>query len=354
MVTRFTRMARTAAAATLLLTGRLDAQDTLERSPNLTGGWIGYPGVLQVHLPYRFAGSGGGSVIGTPTFDLGMSLSPSWLAGARYAVQSPTVRGEPDEWEALVRYRLLAEGRGSPLDLAFTAAYNGAARSADGEISLTRWVGPVRALTALRAMTAAAGDDARFALAAGAAAHLREGVWPIALAGDVGSTIGAGDAAWGVALQVGVGFTTHTLSLFATNTPSSTIQGASRGSARTRFGFDFTLPIAVGRFFGWYVPREDAADAVQSPPPGGAAIRADIHRYLFAPKVIEIAAGSSIEWVNADEVVHTVASDDGAWNSGAIQPGAAWSARFDRPGRYLFHCGPHPYMKGVVIVRGPL
>jgi plastocyanin len=192
-------------------------------------------------------------------------------------------------------------------------------------------------------------------LAGGAVVHLREGVLPVALAGDATSTYGSGErtAGWSLAVQVGAAFTTHTLSLFATNTPSSTLQGSSRGESRTRFGFDFTVPVPVGRFLGWYVPRETAAEAVIAPP---AEVRqtfaADIRRYLFAPKRIEIHAGESVTWGNSDAVVHTVASDDGAWNSGAIQPGQTWTATFTQPGRYLFHCGPHPYMKGVVIVHG--
>jgi plastocyanin len=58
-----------------------------------------------------------------------------------------------------------------------------------------------------------------------------------------------------------------------------------------------------------------------------------------------------VEWKNDDPLAHTVTADDGSWDSGLIQPGATWRRTFDRPGTYPFHCTPHPFMKGVVVVR---
>jgi len=71
----------------------------------------------------------------------------------------------------------------------------------------------------------------------------------------------------------------------------------------------------------------------------------------FRPLRVAIAAGTTVVWTNSDAMVHTVTSDDGRWSSGAIEPGATWRRRFDRPGTYTFHCTPHPFMKGVVVVR---
>ena len=64
-----------------------------------------------------------------------------------------------------------------------------------------------------------------------------------------------------------------------------------------------------------------------------------------------VRAGSVVEWVNRDAVVHTVNAEDGTFHSGAIEAGQSWRARFDEPGRYPYYCGPHPYMKGIVVVR---
>ena len=71
----------------------------------------------------------------------------------------------------------------------------------------------------------------------------------------------------------------------------------------------------------------------------------------FRPLRIEVVAGATVVWTNSDAMVHTVTGDDGRWSSGAIEPGATWRRRFDHPGTYTFHCTPHPFMKGVVVVR---
>jgi plastocyanin len=158
--------------------------------------------------------------------------------------------------------------------------------------------------------------------------------------------------AWNVALNLGISFTTHTISVFATNTASGSLQGRTRGDTYTRFGLSFTAPIAVGRLLGMMVSRETAARAVATrvaAVPG--AVVADIYRYAYPQSRLEVARGTVIEWTNRDAVMHTVSADDGSWDSGAIQPGERWRARFDEPGIYAFHCGPHPFMKGTVIVR---
>jgi len=37
--------------------------------------------------------------------------------------------------------------------------------------------------------------------------------------------------------------------------------------------------------------------------------------------------------------------------SPTLAPGGTFSHRFDKAGSYAYHCTPHPFMKGVVIVR---
>jgi plastocyanin len=72
--------------------------------------------------------------------------------------------------------------------------------------------------------------------------------------------------------------------------------------------------------------------------------------YLYAPGTIRIRAGETVEWINDDAVVHTVTAENGAFDSRGIQPGGTWRARFDEAGIYPYYCGPHPFMKGVVVV----
>jgi plastocyanin len=338
--------------------GTIPAQETLERSPNLSGAWTGQAGVLYLGVPARlFIGGdpGGRTLIARAALDAGLGLPRDLLVGARFAPESPVVHDRPAEWELLARYSPLVQARGHALDAGTSWSWNGAARSLDGELSLARWFGPLRLIGAVRTMLDAYGSDSsRVALAAGAVLHPRVGRMPIALAGDVATLTDRGggeEIAWSAALQMGLSFTPNSLSIFVTNTASPTIQGVSRGDGTTRYGIELSLPIPVARYAGWVVPREVATESVASVPSPIAPISAEASRYLFLPKRLVIDRGAVIEWINRDDVVHTVAADDGSWESGPIRPGERWAARFDEPGRYLFHCGPHPFMKGEVLVR---
>jgi plastocyanin len=345
-----------AGAAAWLFASDVAAQETLERPPNLPGGWVGQTGVLHANVPIRFSTPPGSSgVLALPTFELSLGLPRRWLGGTRLAPQSAVVAGRPNEWEVFARYQPLTQARGEFVDLGVTAGFNGAAESFDGELALARWFGPLRLLGVTRVMSSAFGEgDARVALGAGAVVHPNEGGLPIALTGDVTSVLddAGGDVAWSLGVQLGVSFTTHTLSFFATNTATATLQGSSRGDNRLRLGLELTAPIPAGRFLGWFVPRPQAVEGVtEAPEQVLRVVPAEIRRYLFAPKQLEILAGTTVEWTNLDDVVHTAEATDGSWGSGAIEPGESWRATFNRPGRYLYYCGPHPFMQGVIVVR---
>lgn len=332
------------------------SQTVLDRPPLLSGGWIGTPGSLQITTPFRFSGSADPSldVFVVPTFGVALGLPHDALVGGHYAPMSP-VMGD-DEWEAFARWRPLAQANGAPVDATVQAGFNGAARSLDAEAALARWIGPLRLLGAARVFSDAYGSgETRFAVAGGAVWYPAPRRMPIALAGDVGTLLDAEELeelAWSAGVQVGIPYTVNTVSLFATNTGSGTLQGVSLGGRRTRWGLELTLPIPLGTFLGWYPSREEARRAVAPPPaPPASVVRATIYRYAFVQDRLEVAAGTTIEWTNLDAMVHTATADDNAWSSGAIQPGASWSATFSQPGIYPYHCGPHAFMKAVVIVR---
>lgn len=350
---------------TLLLTAALcaglpcsgAAQGTLERSPNLDAGWIGLPWILELDLLDRFSDEdrGGFDVVSLPTFSLALGLPHDLLAGLRFAAQSPVPRDGGTEIEAFGRFAPWLEDAGDPLTLALQAGINAGTGSLDGEVSLARWLGPARLLGAARAFSDAYDEgDARAALAAGAVLHPFPGRIPVALAADVASLLDRDEGeewAWSIGVQVGVSFTPNTVSLHLTNAGSGTLEGRTRGGDDVRLGLEITVPIPAGAFLGSFAPREAATAAVAAAPPGPPAVRVPIRRYAYLPARLEIDAGTTVEWVNEDAVVHTATADDASWNSGAIPPGRSWRATFSRPGIYPYHCGPHPFMKAAVVVR---
>ncbi len=72
----------------------------------------------------------------------------------------------------------------------------------------------------------------------------------------------------------------------------------------------------------------------------------------FAPPSITIHVGDTVIWTNAGTYQHTVTADNGAFDSGNVNAGATWSFTFTSPGTYTYHCTPHPWMKGTIVVQG--
>lgn len=60
--------------------------------------------------------------------------------------------------------------------------------------------------------------------------------------------------------------------------------------------------------------------------------------------------GEEVRWVNCDAVQHTATADAGAWDSGMLAKSAVYGRVFPAAGRFEFHCEPHPFMTGTVVV----
>ena len=76
----------------------------------------------------------------------------------------------------------------------------------------------------------------------------------------------------------------------------------------------------------------------------------DLTRWHFDPAEVTVPAGSTVVWVNEGREDHTVTADDQSFDSGYKKKGASWQRAFPSPGKYAYHCAPHPWMKGTVLV----
>ena len=326
------------------------AQSVLQRTPNLSGGWEGSSGTVYFNFLHRFtAGDEPARKVGNvPTLLLGVGLPAAILVAANYSTNSALVAGYPNEWEFLARAVPLKQSSGLPLDVSLQAGYNNAAESADGEVQLARDLGPVRLLAVARGMSNGyAADESRFALGGGALLQLTR--W-LAVGGDYVQLLDAADdedAAWSAALQLAIPLTPHTVSLQVTNTTTATVQGSSLGVGTRRYGFEFTIPFTLARYFG---NRTKAAESPDAPAAAGG-VNSRVRNLKFEPATLRVNAGNTVVWRNDDQVVHTVKAQDGTWESPPIDPGGTFSRTFTEPGRYEVTCGPHPFMKQIVEVR---
>jgi plastocyanin len=73
----------------------------------------------------------------------------------------------------------------------------------------------------------------------------------------------------------------------------------------------------------------------------------------FQPASVTIAAGDTVAWTNTTSGSHQVVSDDGNFASSVLGPGGSYSFTFKAAGKYSYHDGLHPLLKGTVTVNGP-
>jgi plastocyanin len=346
-----------------LTTGRVaEAQTVLDRTPNLAGAWVGASGVLHFNFLHRFSISSAPErkVTSAPTFLLAAGLPGRTLLGVHYASNSELSPRYPNEWELFGRVAPLDQERGAPIDASAQVGYNLAAEGLDGEAAVARRQGPVRVLAALRVLAdpgAIGGTDV--GLASGVVIRLTR---HIAVSADVATltkrTPGE-EVAWGAGLNLAIPRTPHTLSLHATNVNNATLQSSSRGTSETRYGFEFTIPVTLSRYFGGRAPQprppvptqQDAEEPRDTPAGGRDTVTAAVEDFLFRPGRLDIAAGTTIVWTNDGQVEHTISAEDGSFDSGPIEPGERRSLTFSRAGTFPFHCTPHPFMRGVIVVR---
>jgi plastocyanin len=254
-----------AVAVTCALPAAARSQSLLDRSPNVSGDWVGASGSLYFNFIHRFSTSGPPErkVTNVPTFLVAAGLPHHLFAGVNYSTNSTLAPNYPNEWELFARFSPISQDLGAPVDLGGQIGYNNAARGVDGEVSVARKMGIVRLLAAGRALSdpLTSGRE-RFALAGGAT--IRLGTY-VALAGDIASLTNRDSServAWSAGVHVAIPLTPHTLSIQVTNTLAGTLQGVSRGTSQRRYGFEFTIPLTLARYFGKRTPVSTETDSV--------------------------------------------------------------------------------------------
>jgi plastocyanin len=71
---------------------------------------------------------------------------------------------------------------------------------------------------------------------------------------------------------------------------------------------------------------------------------------VYSNTNLQVASGTTVQWSNNDTTVHTVTADNGSFDSGDIQPGAAFSQTFNTAGTFAYHDKHHATMTGAIVV----
>ncbi len=87
----------------------------------------------------------------------------------------------------------------------------------------------------------------------------------------------------------------------------------------------------------------------------GATVEVKIDNFSFAPAVLTVALGTTVTWINHDDIPHTVVSTEGkVLKSKVLDTDDKFSYRFDKAGTFPYFCSIHTKMTGKVIVRSSM
>ncbi len=97
---------------------------------------------------------------------------------------------------------------------------------------------------------------------------------------------------------------------------------------------------------------EDSTSSSSGDPPANEIW---IENNAFRPSSKTIAAGTTITWVNKDNINHTATSGSGSptgvFDSGTLGNGQSFSFKFDSVNTFGYYCKVHPSMRGTIIVQ---
>jgi amicyanin len=76
-----------------------------------------------------------------------------------------------------------------------------------------------------------------------------------------------------------------------------------------------------------------------------------IDNFSFTSPELTVAVGTTVKWVNHDDIPHNVVATNKAFRSKPLDTDDSYSFTFASAGTYDYFCGLHPKMQGKIIVK---
>jgi plastocyanin len=92
-----------------------------------------------------------------------------------------------------------------------------------------------------------------------------------------------------------------------------------------------------------------ASPAVAATAPAAPTVKID--NFTFGPTTLTVTVGTTVTWVNQDDIPHTVVADDKSFKSKVLDTDQRFSFTFTKPGEFGYFCSLHPHMTGKVVVK---
>ena len=89
--------------------------------------------------------------------------------------------------------------------------------------------------------------------------------------------------------------------------------------------------------------------SAQEKPASTAEVKID--NFVFGPAAITVPVGTTVTWINHDDIPHTVVGTERVFKSKVLDTDEKFSFTFTKPGEYPYFCSIHPKMTGKVIVQ---
>ena len=86
-------------------------------------------------------------------------------------------------------------------------------------------------------------------------------------------------------------------------------------------------------------------------PTDGKTVEVAISNFTFTPKDLTITPGTTVKWVNRDDIPHLVAEKALAFKSQALDTNDSFSFTFTKLGDVEYFCVLHPHMTGKITVK---
>ena len=119
---------------------------------------------------------------------------------------------------------------------------------------------------------------------------------------------------------------------------------------RTLFGTRrllLALPLALFATGGATIGHAEKPSNVAT----GPTVEISIDNFTFTPAEVTVAPGTTIHWVNHDDIPHAVAEKSLAFRSQALDTDEAFSQVLASAGTVDYYCTLHPHMTGRIVVK---
>ena len=104
----------------------------------------------------------------------------------------------------------------------------------------------------------------------------------------------------------------------------------------------FAAALFLGLAFGLALPGAMSAARAEE-------IEVKIDNFTFAPQKLTVKAGTTVTWINQDDIPHTVVST-GHFRSKPLDTGDKFTFTFTTAGSFVYFCSLHPHMQASITV----